>query len=338
MFIAWYDPSVRLTGRWSRLSKDDSDPHIFVHNACRECVTTAPGSSFELAFRGELVTLQFNAGYLGYPAPHLWIQVDGGAFVESPVDRYLKIRALGEGVHTMKVVYKGGSEVLPRWYQSLMGCISFLGYEAEAPGTLPPDERRIIEFVGDSITEGVLADADYSDTPASSIGQFNRVYEDDSLATYGSVCAEKLNLRAMFQAYGAVGLTREGNGSVPRAGLIYPYVYDHVPYTGEKPDLVVINHGANDRNNGAEEYIQRYTELIELVHDINPNAQIICLGAFCGVYDTELGSLVDRLDLPYVHFISTKGWLPLEPLHPTRASHRLAGEKLAEIMKQKFKL
>ena len=34
--------------------------------------------------------------------------------------------------------------------------------------------------------------------------------------------------------------------------------FDGVPYTGEKPDIVLINHGANDRAACAEEYIQRY--------------------------------------------------------------------------------
>ena len=338
MFIPWNHPSVRLTGRWSRLERTQSDPHIFVHAAGHETVTTAPGNYFEAAFSGEHVTLRFDTGYLGYPAPHLWVQVDGGACVEVPVDRYLRLRAAGKGEHVVRVVYKGGSEVLPRWYQSLMGCICFLGYEAEGAGTLPSDERRIIEFVGDSITEGVLIDTDYDQKPASSIDQFNRVYQDDSMATYGWICAEELNMRPMFQAYGAVGLTREGNGSVPRAGLIYPYVFDHVPYTGEKPDYVVINHGANDRGVSAEEYLTRYEEMLALVHETNPQAEIILLGAFCGAFDAEISEFVHKLDKPYVHFVSTKGWLPLEPLHPVRASHKKAGLLLAEILKEMFNL
>ena len=338
MFIPWNDDSVRLTGRWTRLQKDDSDPHFFVHASSHVAVTTAPGSYFELAFRGETAVLLFDLGYLGYPSPHLWIQIDGGAYTEAPVDRYMRVRANGDGAHTVKVIYKGGSEILPRWYHSLMGCIRFLGYEAEEPAALEPDERRIIEFVGDSITEGVLVDADYASKPAYGIDQFNRVYQDDSMATYAWVCAEALDLRPMFQAYGAVGLTREGNGSVPRAGLIYPYVFDHVPYTGEKPDFVVINHGANDRGTTAEEYIQRYGELIDLVHEINPEAQIVCFGAFCGAFDAELGAFVQKLNRSYVHFVSTKGWLPLEPLHPLRPAHRQAGRKLAAILKEKFNL
>ena len=79
MFIPWNHESVRLTGRWSRLSKDQSDPHIFVHASAASAVTTAPGSYFEFAFRGKDAVLRFDMGYLGYPSPHLYIQVDGGA-------------------------------------------------------------------------------------------------------------------------------------------------------------------------------------------------------------------------------------------------------------------
>ena len=338
MFIPWNHESVRLTGRWSRLSKDQSDPHIFVHASAASAVTTAPGSYFELAFRGKSAVLRFDMGYLGYPSPHLYIQVDGGAMTEAPVDRLIRISAAGDGNHVVKVVYKGSSEVLPRWYPSLMGMISFRGFQADAPGTLEKDERRVVEFIGDSITEGVLVDADYIGAPANSIDQFNRVYQDDVTATYAWLSAEKLNLRPVFQAYGAVGLTRSGNASVPRAGLIYPWVYDGVPYTGEKPDYVVINHGANDRGTGAEEYILRYRELVSLVHEINPGAQVICLGAFCGAFDTELRAMVQALDFNWLHFISTKGWLPPEPLHPLRDGHIIAAERLCAELKTLFGL
>ncbi len=338
MFIPWSHPSVRLTGRWSRLDKDDSDPHIFVHASSRVCVTTAPGSYFEAAFTGAEAVLMFDTGYLGYPAPHLWIQLDGGAMTETPVDRYLRLNTGKPGAHTVKVIYKGGSEVLPRWYHSLMGCVSFIGLNAENCAPLEADDRKIIEFVGDSITEGVLTDADYAPVPASSIDQFNRVYQDDCCATYGWLCAEKLGLRPIFQAYGAVGLTRAGNGSVPRAGLIYPYVFENVKYTGEKPDYVVVNHGANDRGADAAEYLMRYKELIELIWAGNAKAEVVCLGAFCGAFDEELGAFVKQYASPKLHFVSTEGWLPAEPLHPLRSGHKTAAEHLTRQLKTIFGL
>ena len=337
MFIPWNSDSVRLTGRWSRVYENPSDPHIFANQGCGSATTTAPGSYFEAAVTGEWSRLRFDLGNMGFPAPHLWIQVDGGAMTEAPVDKFLRI-SMKRGSHVIKVIYKGGSEVLPRWYQTLMGMISFVGVEAEGAGVLPEDKRPIIEFLGDSITEGVLVDADYDTVPAYTNGQFNRVYQDDVTATYGWLTAEKLNLRPIFQAYGAIGLTREGNGSVPRAGLIYPYVFDHVPYTGEKPDFVVINHGANDRGTAKEEYLARYEELIDLIHATNQNAVIVCLGAFCGAYDEELGDFVRKLDCDYVHFVSTKDWISPEPLHPLRDGHSTVANNLAPIIKQILKL
>lgn len=338
MFIKWSDPSVRLTGRWSRLDKPDTSRDIFVHTDPRFTTTTAPGSYFELAFTGEMAVLRFDLGYLGQPFPHLWVQVDEGAMTEVPVDRYLRVMANGSGNHTVRVTYKGGMEQLSRWYPPLMGAISFIGAEAEGAGVLPPDDRRIIEFIGDSITEGVLTDADYDDVPANPIDQFNRPYQDDNCATYGSLTARALGLRPIFQAYGATGMTRAGCSSVPRCGITYPWVFDHVPYTGETPDYIVINHGANDRGAPAEEYLQRYGEFLDLVRSMRPEAVIVCLGAFCGAFDRELGEFIaerKKTDAK-LHFVSSKGWVPLEPLHPLRGGHQTIADHLVPILKEIF--
>lgn len=331
MFIPWYDDAVRLTGRWSRNTEEGHNPRTHTQATAQYTTTTAAGSYFELAFEGQSVVLQFDLGFLGQPFPHLWISLDGGARIETPVDRFLHVEAPERGTHVVKVIYKGGVEMLPRWFAPLMGAVSFIGAKADAPASLPADDRRIIEFVGDSITEGVLIDADYSDTPAHLIDQFNRPYQDDNSATYAALTAQALNLRPIYQAYGAVGLTRSGCGSVPRAGLIYPYVYDGVPYTGETPDIVLINHGANDRAAKAEEYIRRYGELIDMIRERAPEAIIVCLSAFCGAFDGELDAFVhsynETHDQP-IHFISSKGWIPLEPLHPLRGGHRIIADHL----------
>lgn len=335
MFIHWYDPSVRLTGRWSRLNADGSDCHIYVQPSAAHTTTTAAGSYFELAFRGETALLQFDLGYVETHAPHLWIQVDGGASIEAPVDRFVRIMANGDGNHIVKVTYKGGVEQYPRWYAPLWGAINFIGAEADAPGELPPDDRRIIEFIGDSITEGVLIDIDYETAPFT-LDQFNRTYQDDNAATYASLTAKRLNLRPLFQAYGAVGLTRTGCGAVPRAGLIYPYCFDGVRYTGEKPDIILINHGANDRGTTAEEYISRYAEFIDQLRANTPDAIIVCLTAFCGGFDAEVAEFVEKYNQTHekpIHCISSKGWVPLEPLHPLRDGHRIIADHLTPLLK-----
>lgn len=337
MFINWYDKSVRLTGRWSRNYAPRFDYHIFNQPATAYTTTTAAGSYFELAFTGDSARLHFDLGYLAQPFPHLYISVDGGARVEVPVDRYLRIETEDYGPHVVKVIYKGGMEQLPRWFSPLMGAISFIGAEVDAPAELPADNRRIIEFIGDSITEGVLTDADYAPTPAHTLDQHCRPYQDDNCATYASLTAKRLNLRPIYQAYGAVGLTRSGCGSVPRAGLIYPYVYEGTEYTGDKPDIVLINHGANDRGAPAEEYIARYEELVNMIFERTPDAVVVCLGAFCGAFDKEIGEFAEKYNASHdkkIHFISTNGWVPLEPLHPLRDGHKTIADHLVPLLKE----
>ncbi len=338
MFIPWNSPSVRLTGRWSRLESDVTDYHIFNKPTAAYTAATAPGSYFEAAFTGERALLKFDMRFMTGPVPHLWVSVDGGARAEVPLDRYLAVEADGEGVHVVKVFYKGAMEMLSRWHSPLTAAVCFLGYDAEGAGELPPDTRPLMEALGDSITEGVLLDMDYDTVPPYKIDQFNRPYQDDNLATYPQVAARILDFRCMSQAYGATGLTREGCGAVPRAGLTYPYVFEHVEYTGEAPDYVIVNHGTNDFAAPKDEFLMRYKEYVELIHSRAPGAQIVILTPFNGAHWDDLHEFYTNCGLSCVHFISTKGWLPKEPLHPVRQSHRLAGELLAEAMKKEFGL
>lgn len=333
----WNDPSVRLTGRWSRLDRDDTDPHRFIHPTAAYTAATAPGSYLEIAFRGDMILLEFMTGYHTYPLPHLWLRLDGGADFEVPVDRFLRVRAGSQGQHVLRVLFKGAMEMQNRWYQPLAGAVCFAAYQAEDRGVLPEDHRPLIEFLGDSITEGVLIDTDYSDKPVCIEVQQERPYQDDNLATYASLLAAALDLRAMFQAYGAIGLTRSGCASVPRAGLIYPYVFNGVPYTGEKPDVIMINHGTNDRGATAEEFLMRYRELLDMLTEKNPGAKIICLTPFIGAFDADIMRMAEeyrREHNPRVYAISTRGWLAPEPLHPLRDGHRTAAEKLIPLVKQ----
>ncbi len=330
MFVHWSDPSVRLTGRWTF----SGDP---CKTECEYTATTAPGSYFEMAFMGEMALLHFELGLLESSRPHLWISVDGGANIEATLDHYIRICAEGEGPHTVKVLYKGGVEQLARWYPALLSVVCFKGADVLGPAELASDNRPLIEFIGDSITEGVLIDEDYAEVNVKPEDQLNRPYQDDNTATYAALTAKALNLRAMFQAYGATGMIRTGCGSVPRAGMTYDYVIDGVPYTGEKPDIVVINHGANDRGVPAEEYLSRYGEFLDIVRDRCPKATIVCLSAFCGAFDEELGAFIPKYNEEHnanVHFVSSKGWVPLEPLHPLRDGHKTIANHFAPILRK----
>lgn len=326
MRINHTSPAVRLTGRWDK--RND-----------KVATATTPGAVIELAFRGNMAVLAFDVETNEQPYPHLWISVDGGGKIEAPLDSFLRVMAPenGQAEHVVQIIYKGGVERHHRWYPPLTGKISFLGADVEEAGVLPPEHRKTIEFVGDSITEGVLTD-DYS---AYLDGQHNRVYTDDVCATYAWKTAEALNLRPIMMGYGAVGITKSGQGAVPKAEEAYPYCYYDCPITHAPADYIVINHGANDQNASVESYISGYERLLDVIRKRNPTSKCIVLGAFCGVFAEELRTMVENYNQKNdaaVFYIDTVGWIPKEPLHPLRAGHQVIADHLVPILKERYGL
>ena len=324
MYASYRDGSVRLTGRW------DTSCEV-------SATTTATGSYIEFAFEGSWATAHFDINSNGSPYAHLWVQLDGGVMTECPVDMYLKVRAIDGGRHICRIIYKGGAEAFRRWYAPLRGKISFCGFTAERPIEIAPDERPTIEFVGDSITEGVLTNADFAvGGDKWELDQLNRGYQDDVCETYAWKVAERLGLRPIFMGYGAVGVSKSGQGSVPAAATAYPYNFDGSPVIRESADYIMINHGANDRRVTSEVYLEKYGELLDLIRRMNPNSEIISLSAFCGAFHEELGRFIAEYNAKNgtrVAFIDSNGWVPLEPLHPLGDGHTVIADNLEPLLR-----
>ncbi len=320
-FFKFDDPSVRLTGRWD-----------MEHYGA--AATTAPGGMIEFAFQGNDTVLHFDTDWNEHPFPHLYIIVDNGAKIETPLNRYLRIECENSGMHCVKVVFKSAMEQQHRWNHPLVGKVTFLGYEAENSGNLPKDDRRVIEFIGDSITEGVLIDAFYND---ERIDQKNRPNQDDSTATYAYLTAQALGLKPVIMGYGAVGITKRGCASVPKVIEAYPYNFSGSDAVPQNADIIVINHGANDRGATEEAYIKGYWEFLELVRQRNPSSKIVVLSAFCGAFHEALGKMVKQFNEQnneQITYVDSFGWIPEEPLHPLRDGHKeVARHLIPEIKK-----
>lgn len=325
--VSYQHESIRLTGRW-----DVTDP------AC--AVTTNTGSYLEFAFEGKMALIRFDTLLNATPRLHLWIQLDGGDMIEAPIDSHMRVMAKAEGAHICRVIFKGTTESDRRWYQPLTAKVSFIGVSVEKPLPIPTDGRKTVEFVGDSITEGVLIDTDFNEAQSNMpnyIEGLYRCYQDDVCATYAWLTAEALNLRPIFMGYGAVGVTRAGQGKVPAAPQSYLYNFNNSPITHAPADYIVINHGANDRGASPEVYVEKYAELLDVIRQRNPNATVIALSAFCGNHHEELGEMIEKYNQKNgcnVRFIDSFGWVPKEPLHPLRDGHRTISHHLVEEMKK----
>ena len=323
MWIQFDQDSVRLTGRWA---------------ACGgAAAATAPGAYLEAAFQGDIAVLHFDITYSAEPYPHVWISVDGGAFAEAPLDRYLRIRTPQSGNHVVQVIYKGAVEMHHRWRQPLVGKIAFLGLEADAPGSLPPDTRKTIEFVGDSITEGVLVDPGHR---AHTEEQFDRPSEADVTARYAWLTAQALNLRPIMMGYGAVGATKSGCGGVPKAAEAYPYCFEGAPIS-HAADYIAVNHGTNDQASGSDIFRKEYRKLLERILEKNPQARLAVITPFCGAFQEEVKETAAAVSLATgreILVVDTAGWLPRNPIHPHRTGHRLAAARLIPILREGFQL
>ncbi len=324
MNISYTHESIRLTGRW-----DMRDPHC--------AVATAAGSYLEFAFEGTMAVARFDVIANATPRLHLWIQLDGGVMVESPIDSHLRIKAPSDGFHICRIVYKGGSEQDRRWYLPLTGKVSFIGVQTDKPVPIPADDRRTIEFVGDSITEGVLIDTDFNSAndPILPFGDCLRAYQDDSCATYAWLTAEALNMRPVIMGYGAVGVTKSGCGGVPAAQDSYLYNFEGSPITHKPCDCIVINHGANDFHSPEAQYLENYAKLLDVVRRRNPDSTVVVLSAFCGVHHEALGRMVEAYNQEnhaQVHFIDSTGWASNGPLHPLRGGHKTISEHLVPLL------
>ncbi len=322
-FFKFDNGNIRYTGRWA--------------NEGRFMTATNTGSYIELAFEGEMLLLKFDENTNKAPFPHLYIQIDGGVMQETPVDNYIRFLCC-EGKHIARIILKSNIEGYSRFLLPLRAAVNFCGFYADDICELAPDDRRTVEFVGDSITEGILIDADYckGSLPPYDIDMLTRVYTTDVTATYAWRVSEMLNIRPYICGFGAVGVTRAGMGRVPAAARSYPYNFEGSPVTYPPCDFAVLNHGANDRGHSAEEYLSCYGETLTLMRKRNPNAKIFALSAFCGSHREALREYIPRYNAENnddVVFIDTTGWVPLEPLHPLRSGHKVIAEKLYEVLK-----
>ncbi|MCQ2463112.1 MAG: GDSL-type esterase/lipase family protein [Clostridia bacterium] len=319
MFFRYDDTSIRYTGRYGEYKNT--------------MTATAAGSIFEIAYEGDYIVLHFDISENQRPFPHLYICLDGKIKTEVPLDRYIRLES-EKGYHVLSVIYKGGREMLSRFYLPLHGKISFAGFDAQCSAALPEDNRKTIEFVGDSITEGVLIDAFLN--PDKEDDQNNRPYQDAVTATYAWLTANALNLKPLFMGYGAVGVTHGGCGDHPKAADGYPYCFEGTRVSYAHPDYILINHGANDCGNGEEMYLGEYEKLLHLIRKEHPDTVIICLSAFLGFCPDGLEKLISRFNKENndnIHFISGANIIPVQPVHPLRDGHKIIAEYLTGKLK-----
>jgi hypothetical protein len=310
---------AQFYGRWD-LTHDD------------RAITVNGGSHVTARFEGGELRALFDVSANQDPIPTLAWQIDGGAWREGLVsDDVLLDSGLAPGAHSVLLMARGLDEHQSRWTSPRIASLTFLGFVATDGNMLSSTRpvRTKIEFLGDSITEGVLQQ------PVS-MGRTTWPWQTDALTAYPAATALQLGAEWRQIGFGGQGLTRGGSGGVPAAPDAFNYVYDGVPRDAWIADIVVVNQGTND---GAADITTALKTYLDEVRAAYLSANILVLRPFSGAQATTLSLEVQRRNKAgdaKVFFIDTTGWLGSsdfsDGLHPnTAGSAKITARLVTEL-------
>lgn len=179
-----------------------------------------------------------NPGRVGF-------RVDGGPWQDSPIAASVPLTldpGLTWGTHTVEMVFYAHSQAADRWINQVTAC-RFAGISADSTITSRPTRPRSLYglLVGDSIAEGIQTRN--LDLTGSETARF------DARLAWAYPLRDLLGAEVGVVGFGAVGLTRNGNGNVPRIPDSVPYLWDGTARnlsTPQVPDFIAMHIGTND--------------------------------------------------------------------------------------------
>jgi lysophospholipase L1-like esterase len=336
--ISAADPLIQYWGRWDLREADSIG-----------AVTVNTGSTILASFQGSGATLHFSVSHYPQQFPTLWLQVDDQDWrVVTPTEELAVSRqSLVEGEHTLRVVVKGFREWERRWDPPLESSVVFRGLSLSPGGRLlnpPPRPGRLIEYVGDSITEGVLVlvDDKSATRPRDRWPQFS-----DGRRTWAYQSALMIGAEPRTVGFGRLGLTIQANGGVPPGMYSFPYIYDGIPIDKSRiPDAVVVNMGTNDGRASDEVFGPLYKAYTETIRKQYPSAMIFCIRPFNGTHAEVIQRVVETMTNAgdrLLRFVDTAGWIDpnghtTDRVHLNLEGNRIAAEKLATILRKELNI
>lgn len=297
---------------------------------------TASGLDIRGRFTGDVsLTANLDSGKDAY----FEVVVDGNreqaaVFRMDPgVKTYPLASDLPEGEHTIELTKRTAATSNLVIAQSL----TFTG-ELQ---TVPAAERRI-EFIGDSLTCG-LGSEDSGGTIQ------DRCKTEDGANTYAALTARAVGADYQVVSVSGWGVAAGADDKNWRISHIYEkasYRRDSEKlwdFSGFRPDLVVINLGSNDdnfRRRGGpltdEEFVAGVRELIALVRQNNPGAEIVwAYGLQASTMHPLLVKSFEQLGAEgiTVHYVRLPQNTDGGSNHASTYGHQYAAEKLTEQVK-----
>lgn len=314
--------ALRWWGRWDRRAND-------------RAITVNSGSYVLSHFSGAGATALFDVSLNQAPFPTIAWRIDAGEWQEAEVAPAVQLAdKLPPGPHTLMLMARGLDEHQNRWTKPLVSSITCLGLRLPPGGqTLPllpvwDHPALTIEFLGDSITEGVLVQ---DERP----GKTTWPWRTDATHSYAALTAMRLDAAWRQVGFGATGLAHGGSGGAPGALDSFNAFYDGSPRDDWQPAVVVINQGTNDGGMAPTDYRPLYAKYLALIRGAYPRAKIVALRPFNGAQAAGIQAEVAACQAAgdhRIYYIDTTGWNTGD-LHPNAASSAIIADHLVTALR-----
>jgi len=210
------------------------------------------------------------------------------------------------GRHRLEVAVKAVDSKAGRWLLPLRSAVVFRGFEIDSGAPLedssPSKPRPVLQFVGDSITQG---DGILRPTSAA-------VMNSDALASYAWLAGEALGTTHAQIAFAGQGVISSDSREVPPAMLSFAWNFTGSPADFSRaPDFLVINLGSNDESASSNEFVQAYIALLQEIRKHCPRTVLFALRPFHGdrYHGDDVAQAVKMMADPAVHYVDSTEWL-----------------------------
>ncbi|MFZ1678639.1 MAG: GDSL-type esterase/lipase family protein [Saprospiraceae bacterium] len=271
-------PATSVLLEWSGRTIQDIEGN-------RQLISSASGLKFRFEGDKSIFTLKNEAPDGNYN--YISIVLDGIHQERMAIHAHtfisLEIKSLKSAPFHEVEVYKETEAVLGR--------IVIKSIAADSLLSIRVDERKKIEFIGNSITVGMSDDL--SQIPCDKGTWFD---QHNAYDAYGPRTARALNLDYMISGVSGIGIYRNWNTDGPTMGTVYDQAYmsadskdlqwDFKQFT---PDIVTICLGTNDLSAGdgvtprlpfdTTRFINAYVSFLEKINGHYPKAQIVLLNS-----------------------------------------------------------
>ncbi len=265
-------------------------------------------------------TVNINFTPLNDQNPCFAYSIDGA----EPVRQYISQPAVtlpDNGHHTVRIITDALDSGISKWRQEEGYTLKDITVPegGQILGIAPKDP--VIFYYGDSITEGNCA-------------LTNNLGIDGNSAThaYPWYCSEKLGVVPYYIGYGGSGITQDGSFRTMIEAIDYLSANREVTDT-IMPDIIVINHGTNDRRAGsAAEFETSLTTTLTRLQQRYPDVPIVYMIPLNQQLSQSI--MITTSLLTGITVVETRGWNATytDGTHPDAAGAKIAGEKLADAL------